>query len=243
MPIFQCCSFYSCDKTKPCSVPSDVWLPWIKDVPWLYFTLLLWLPTMLSCICQETGWVLEETQCPSPALSIDHTVRGHLIKQLVLPANAASQVPVFFLFFFFFENFAAGNSGSPSSTKYQNRVSKTVFMPLNKDHPCEWEKSIIPFKKVISQSLLMNQLTKESCHQLDCSASFTKGESSKEEVKRELDWESGYLDFYSNFTATFKMHRKAFPSLLWQAVIMLWVWIGLARESIGWEIPKYTEFC
>lgn len=153
------------------------------------------------------------------------------------------QHPRFQFSFFFFENFPAGNSGSPSSTKYQNRVSKTVFMPLNKDHTCEWEKSIIPFKKVISQSLLMNQLTKESCHQLDCSASFTKGESSKEEVKRELDWESGYLDFYSNFTATFKMHRKAFPSLLWQAVIMLWVWIGLARESIGWEIPKYTEFC
>lgn len=46
---------------------------------------------------------------------------------------------------------------------------------------------MIPFKKVISQSLLMNQLTKESCHQLDCSASSTKAESSKEVVEGELD--------------------------------------------------------
>ena len=46
---------------------------------------------------------------------------------------------------------------------------------------------MIPFQKVISQSLLMNQLTKESCHQLDCTTSSTKAESSKEVVEGELD--------------------------------------------------------
>lgn len=103
-----------------------------------------------------------------------------------------------FLFSFFsFESLAAGNPGSPSSVKHQNRVSKIKkkkFMLLNKNYPCEWEKSI-PCKKVISQNLLMNQWTKASCHRLDCSCLLYQGWKFKEEVKKELDWESRHPDF------------------------------------------------
>lgn len=50
----------------------------------------------------------------------------------------------------------------------------------------KWEKSTVPFQKIISQSLLINHLMKGDGHQLDSPASFTKGKSSKE-AEGELD--------------------------------------------------------
>ena len=155
------------------------------------------------CICLENGWVSEEPWCLTPELSVDHTVQGHLIKRLVLPANAASQVSVngcrlflffSFLFFLFLRVWQQGILALPQvqSTKIE---SPRTFMLLNKNYPCEWEKSMIPCKKVISQHLLMNQWTKESCHRLYCSCLLSQGWKFKEKVQKELDWESRHPDF------------------------------------------------
>ena len=150
------------------------------------------------CICLENGWVSEEPRCLTPELFVDHTVQGHLIKRLVLPANAASQVSfngcrLFLIFFFFLRVWQQGILALPQvqSTKIE---SPRTFMLLNKNYPCEWEKSMIPCKKVISQNLLMYQWMKESCHQLDCSCLLSQGWKFKE-VEKELDWESRHPSF------------------------------------------------
>lgn len=96
-------------------------------------------------------------------------------------------VDFFFSFFFFLRVWQQGILALPQvqSTKIE---SPRTFMLLNKNYPCKWEKSTIPCKKVISQNLLMNQWTKESCHRLDCSCLLSQGWKFKEKVQKELDW-------------------------------------------------------
>lgn len=134
------------------------------------------------CICLESTRVSEDIRCPtqnSPLIALygSALLSGWcylLMQQPRFQLMAVDLVEV---------GRGDGKSGSGEfclSLKLKvPKESLRTFMLLNKEHPHKWEKSTTPFKKVISQSLLINQLMKGGGQQLDHSASLTKVQKKK----------------------------------------------------------------